>query len=228
MSVDMAKVERQAPELVSVVKAAQVNMEKKGLTDHTARVFLVMDTSGSMDGRYRNGSVQQMAERALVLGLNFDDNGAVEIIGFDEVATTMGEMDLDNFRSMFSGVNLGYGTSYARAMNAVRAIIEEDKTTMPCYVMFVTDGQPQDPQPTRDALIASSTEPIFWQFMAVGGDDDDFSFLQSLDTLDGRRIDNANFFAVKDPKSLTDDQFFAKMMAEYPLWIDGAKAIGIL
>ena len=54
--------------------------------------------------------------------------------------------------------------------------------------------------------------PIFFQFIGIG--DNSFSFLEELDDIEGRTLDNANFFAVPDPKKMSPEDMFDKMMEE--------------
>jgi hypothetical protein len=119
----------------------------------------------------------------------------------------------------------------------------------PVYVMFVTDGATFDRGVTEQQLRASAFEPIFWQFMAIGDSNravdargrpqkprgflgrllqSDFSFLENLDNLPGRFLDNANFFAVTDPTNISDDALFELMMAEYPTWLTHARRARML
>jgi hypothetical protein len=56
----------------------------------------------------------------------------------------------------------------------------------------------------------------------------DFTFLENLDNLPGRYIDNANFFAVTDPANIPDEHLFELMMAEYPGWLQLAQRAGLL
>jgi hypothetical protein len=126
---------------------------------------------------------------------------------------------------------------------------------LPVYVMFVTDGQTTDQQGTRDQVAWSSFEPIFWQFMAIGESSKnvtpaggappppkrrgfgarfaqmltgDFQFLEELDDMPGRFLDNADFFSVKDPAEIPDDQLYDLMMTEYPGWLQQAKQRGLV
>ena len=46
--------------------------------------------------------------------------------------------------------------------------------------------------------------------------------------MDGRIIDNANFFEVKDPKQMSDNELYNKILGEYPDWISKAQKQGIL
>ena len=58
--------------------------------------------------------------------------------------------------------------------------------------------------------------------------DNSFSFLEELDDIEGRTLDNANFFAVPDPKKMSPEDMFDKMMEEYPQWVKDIKAKGWL
>ena len=126
---------------------------------------------------------------------------------------------------------------------------------LPVYVMFVTDGQTTDQAGTKHQVEWSSYEPLFWQFMAIGQSSrnvdagaaplskkkrggfgarlasmmtGDFQFLEELDDMPGRFIDNADFFSVSDPAHLTDEQLYDLMMNEYPSWLKLAQAQGLL
>ena len=103
-----------------------------------------------------------------------------------------------------------------KAMKAIESFIFQQyyrkvmKAECPVYVMFVTDGSTFDENVTRANLQDSSYQAIFWQFMAIGRSSkdikkkgkgglfksigaSDFRFLEELDNLEGRLIDNANF-----------------------------------
>ena len=54
-----------------------INLKKDGtadLTNHKARVCVIMDRSGSMDHLYSSGAVQEVLTRLLPLANRFDDN----------------------------------------------------------------------------------------------------------------------------------------------------------
>jgi hypothetical protein len=46
--------------------------------------------------------------------------------------------------------------------------------------------------------------------------------------MEDRFIDNADFFNIYDPNSVSDDEFFKLMMAEYPHWLVEAKSKGLI
>ncbi len=60
---------------------------------------------------------------------------------------------------------------------------------------------------------------------ASGGE---FEFLEELDNLEGRFVDNANFFAVEDPAAIPDEALYELLMGEYPGWLTLARQGGLL
>lgn len=246
MPVDMKKVEAQAPGLVNLVKTAKVSLEKRGLDAHRARVAIALDISGSMRPLYNSGKVQQLAERVLALGLHFDDNNAIDVFLFDTGASNEGEMNLANFKDFIASKvtrKVGGGTMYSPVLRMMREEYFPSKkglfgrkknsgpADLPVYVMFVTDGapHPRDKQAARDELTKCSEVGMFFEFMAIGRENDpEFEFLRQLDDMDGRVLDNADFFEVPDPVSMSESALFDKMMTEYPAWIPQAKAAGMI
>ena len=230
--------------MLSLVKTAGVNLEKKGLGEHTARVALVLDISASMTMLYRRGAVQRLAERVLALGLRFDDDGEVDVFLFGEkVHHPARGLTLDGYQDYIARLlqehKLEYDTRYGAAAAEVRTHYfgrsgdrsEPRPQPTPVYVMFITDGEPSDKAVATRQVRAASYEPVFWQFMGLGSGR--FSFLEQLDDLDGRYTDNADFFAVTDDELLgaqpiTDDALFARLMTEYPDWVVRARSGGLL
>ena len=248
------RIEREAPQLVSLVKHAGVSLAKVGLSAHRAKVALVLDISGSMSSLYKKGLVQQFSDRILALGCKFDDDGEIDVFLFGSKVHQPAPMSLANAGTYIQNViarhPLEGDTRYGRAIEAVRKFYFPDggagerrgpvKGAMPVYVMFVTDGSTSDQPLTEKQLRQSSHEPIFWQFMGIGKGrkskakrlfafaDSDFPFLEKLDQLDGRLIDNANYFSVASPDEHGDAALYDLLMAEYPGWLKLAKQHGVL
>ena len=250
------KMERQAPQLVSLAKKATVSLEKVGLSQHVAKVALCLDISASMSGLYHSGAVQKFAEKVLALGTRFDDDGAIDIFLFGAGAHDAGEMNVDNFSDFIAQIQKQYplegGTNYARAMQQIRAHYFGStgarnaplRQKIPVYVMFLTDGATSDENGARQQVQNSSYEPLFWQFMGLGKSRkdvkksgggfwakafaSDFTFLEELDTMAGRYVDNANFFSVANPDILPDDELYDLLMGEYPEWVKAAPTKGLL
>ena len=250
------RMERQAPALISLAKKATISLQKVGLDNHTAKVALCLDISASMMSFYNSGKIQKFAEKVLALGTRFDDDGAIDIFLFGSQSHDVGEMSVDNFSNFISGIRRQYplegGTNYALAMKTIRSHYFREQGSraqplrqkIPVYVMFLTDGQTTDANSTRSQVQWSSYEPIFWQFMGLGKSKkdvgasgggfwaralaSDFSFLEELDAMSNRYVDNANFFSVSDPDVLPDEQLYDLLMGEYPQWVKQAPSLGLL
>lgn len=232
------RIEREAPALVSLTKTAKVSLEKAGLADHTAKVALCLDISGSMAGHYRSGEIQRFAERILALGTRFDDDGSIDIFLFGKKAYYAGECSISNYRGFIDEIMKKYPlegyTNYQRAIRMIREHYISglnQRTTirssdMPTYVMFLTDGDAGDRRESEKEMILASYEPIFWSFMGIGKGK--FSFLEKLDELRGRCLDNASLLKAGKPSSLTDNQLYDGIMKEYKTWVPAAKSRGLI
>lgn len=243
-----------APQLVSLVKQAGVSLHKAGLGQHRAKVCLCLDISGSMGKLYREGLVQRFAERILALGCQFDDDGEIDVFLFGRDVHHPAPMSLSNCSNYVQRAiehhPLEGDTRYGRAMQAIRAHYYPDggggergkpvAAALPVYVMFLTDGSSSDQPLTEKQLRWGSNEAIFWQFMGIGRgrksksralagySDSDFPFLEKLDDLSGRLIDNANYFAVSAPDEHSDGELYDLLMTEYPGWLREARRHGLL
>ncbi|AMC35667.1 VWA domain-containing protein [Janthinobacterium sp. B9-8] len=248
------KIASEAPQLVNLHKAAGVSLQKAGLERHRARVCLCLDISGSMSALYKKGLVQSFAERILALACQFDDDGAIDVFLFGEKVHQPSPMELANFQGYIQQIiqrhPLEGDTRYGRAMEAIRKCYfpenaggechGQSKASQPVYVMFVTDGSTSDQALTEKQLRWSSKEPIFWQFMGIGKGrkskskrllafaDSDFPFLESLDDLPGRLIDNADYFSLSSPDEYSDAALYDLLMTEYPGWLKLAAQHGLI
>ena len=250
------RLEKEAPHLISLVKKAAVSLEKKGLSAHRAKVCLCLDISASMAQLYDSGQVQAFAERVLALGCQFDDDGEIDVFLFGKDVHQPEPMGLSNSRDYVRQINkrhqLEFDTRYGAAMQGIRRFYFPDsaggartsahKAALPVYVMFITDGTTSDSAVTEQQLRWSSHEPIFWQFMGIGrgrkaslfgraaasASGSDFPFLEKLDELDGRLVDNCDFFSVSSPDEHPDEALYDLLMNEYPGWVTLAKQNGLL
>lgn len=228
--------------MLSLVKTAGVSLTKRGLGEHTARVALCLDISASMHGLYKKGAVQKLAERVLALALRFDDDGAVDVFLFGAEGHAAPPMTLDNSATYLERALKAHplegATSYGKAVRLVRehyfgeAVRRREplREALPVYVMFLTDGEPSDRRDAEAQVREAALEPVFWQFMGIGKR---FPFLEKLDDLSGRYLDNADFFAVTEDellgrRPLADDALFDRLMQEYPGWLPQARSKGLL
>lgn len=244
------KMEQKAPTILSLAKKATISLKKAGLENHCAKVALCLDISGSMSSLYGSGKMQEFAEKILALGCRFDDDGSIDLFLFGKNAHEAGDMSIDNFNGFVSRTLKKYplegGTYYGKALKMIRDFYAPGfkQSGLPVYVMFVTDGATFDRDYTKKQLIEASREPIFWQFMAIGKSKkdvmsngggffarlaaSDFTFLEELDTMSGRYVDNANFFSVENPAQISDDHLYDLLMSEYPTWLKEVRQKSIL
>ena len=219
--------------MVNLIKTARVSLEKGGLAGQRAAVYLVLDRSGSMIPFYDDQSVQNLAEQALGLSANLDDDGTVPVVFFDNVAYPAVEVSLTAYQGVIGRVNqqLGMmgGTAYAPAMQAVINHYTASGCTDPAFVIFQTDGRPDSRSEAEQAIRDASRLPLFWVFVGFGDEDSsEFDFLRKLDTMNGRVVDNAAFFgAGRDPQRMSDADLYAKLLAEFPQWLTASRAAGV-
>ena len=190
--------------------------------DINARVSLVLDFSGSMDRLYRNGTVQDVIERIIPIALSFDDNGELDFWIFDDNFRRLDAITLDNYYGLAERLTDTYSfgsTNYAPVLQDIdKHYIDEEPMPITNYVIFITDGDNFDKSEAEGVITSMAKHPIFIQFVGIG--DSDFKFLEKLDEMDGRYVDNANFFSVNDISSISDDELYKRLFTEYPNWLE--------
>ncbi|WP_372344641.1 VWA domain-containing protein [Streptomyces sp. KL116D] len=214
--------------MVDLTKKAAVSLQKAGLSGQKAAVYLVLDHSGSMHGFYRNGDVQRLAEQALGLSANLDDDGTVPVIYFGSQASPAFNVQLTDYQGVITRTHVGvpWGTTnYTAAMDTVVSHHQQSGASEPALVIFQTDGAPDNRRSVEQALRAYSKGPFFWSFVGFGGR---VAFLEKLDELDGRAVDNASFFHAANPQAVSDEQLYDGITREYAGWIAAARAAGIV
>lgn len=219
------KLQKEAPQLVSLAKPLQLELEKQNLQNTVARVALVLDISGSMFGRYSDGTVQEIVNKTLPLAVQFDDDGELDFWYYGSRCKRMKSVNMKNYTSAVPrGWNdlmrsLGYGNNEPVVMKEVLA--EYKRSKLPAYVIFITDGGVGSESEIKRVLIEASHEPIFWQFVGVGGSG--YGVLERLDNMSGRYVDNANFFALDDFKRVSNSELYSRLLNEFPKWLQEIK-----
>jgi hypothetical protein len=196
-----------------------------------SRVGLVMDISGSMRSLYKNGIVQDVIEKIYPLATKFDDDGLLDMWVFATTHDSLPAVSQENFDTyvqkeiLDAKPSCSWGqTKYAPVMYEVNDFYKDSK--VPAFVIFITDGANSDKRMTEDILRKSSGNPIFWQYVGIGKEK--FKFLEKLDELSGRYIDNANFFQLNDIATVSDDELYDRLLNEFPEWINEARRKNIL
>jgi hypothetical protein len=200
---------------------------EKGITTK-CRVAFVLDYSISMNNLYNSGEVQEIFERLFPVGFNLDSNREVDLFIFDDSAKFISTVNLDNYtgiidREIRKKHRMG-GTSYEPAISLLESFYKEPGD--PVFIIFLADGDCSDKNSTTKAMIRVSDKPMFFQFVGIGNASMDY--LEKLDDMDGRTVDNANFFRMSSQKSFTDTELYNKLMTEYPSWLAAAKSKGIV
>jgi len=95
---------------------------------------------------------------------------------------------------------------------------------LPSYVIVITDGDNdyEDKAPAEEAIKKASKFGMFFQFVGIGNAS--FSFLEKLDNMGGRFMDNANFFQANDIDKIENKELYSRMLHEYPDWLKEAKS----
>ncbi|MBZ5201587.1 VWA domain-containing protein [Planomicrobium chinense] len=213
-------------------KTATIVLEKKKLTGVSARVGIVLDISGSMRKLYNEGVVQDVVERVLAVASQFDDDGELDVWVYDNEfsrlpaateATFMGYVEKNILSN--SGVHKFGRNDEPKVMeDVIRKYTKQDPSGEPVFLVFINDGGCKPG--IKKFIVESSNQPIFWQFVGIG--DSNFDVLRRLDTMEGRVVDNANFFHLDDISQVSDAELYDQLLNEFPMWLKEAKGKGIL
>lgn len=215
--------------IIDLTKKSLVQLEKKNLLGLTARVALVLDASGSMDGQYRRGDVQKVVNRLMPLAIHFDDDGSFECWAFAAKTTQLNDVTLDNVNDFINTTQRGWknwqvGARYNEEIPAIEAVInyfQKFKDQIPTYVLFISDGGVGSRRQMQKILSQAAKLPIFWQFVGIGGRD--YGVLEKLDEMSGRIVDNCNFFSLDRIDSVSDERLYELLLQEFPDWLIAAK-----
>ena len=230
IKVSLEKKMEKAPELISLVKPLVFELKKKNLETTVARVGLVLDISGSMVPRFKNGTVQSIVNKTLPLAVQFDDDGELDFWFYGTTARKMNSVNLKNYTMAvpedWKHLMLDLGGRNNEPI-VMRMVVDEYKDTkIPAYVLFITDGGVNQKREIQNIITEASHLPIFWQFVGVGGKN--YGILEKLDTMSGRYVDNAGFFALDDFKKVSNEELYARLLEEFPSWLEEIKRKGMI
>ena len=223
---------------ISLVKET---LEKKSF-DGNVEVAMVLDVSGSMSSMFNNGTVQDLVERLLAIGINLDGDKKIESYIFSNSYKKLEDITVSNYegyanREIYKKGLVNGGTNYAPVIKALsedylgktqkKGLFSRFKkesepqleSKNPLVVFFVTDGDNFDKSETKNIIKSLSGENIFFQFIGISEHKtSNFPFLEKLDDLDGRVRDNANFFNSGKVSEIDDSKLFEGVLEEMPSW----------
>lgn len=213
-------------------KNLKVVLEKKALVAVKAQVGLVLDITGSMRTMYKDGTVQKTVERILAIASQFDDDGLLDIWVYDNEFSRLkpvAEKDFDGYvnREILNNEEIhkfGRNDELPVIKDVLKKYTVEDPSPLPAFIVFVNDGGCK--KNIKSVIQSSSKQPLFWQFVGIGNGN--FDFLQTLDTMEGRYIDNANFLHVPQIDQISDHELYDALLDEFPAWLKEAENKGVL
>lgn len=179
--------------LINLTKTAKVVLEKKAIFGEKAQVAVADDISISMDDLYYNGTMQELNDRLLSIGMNLDIDKSIDVFAFGRDSHEIGVVTEGNHQGFVDNVLLKKvsfegSTNYAGVMDRIvkkygqppaqkqgfisrlmgsKSTIE--KPTVPTLVFFITDGNNFDEDKAEAIIRQSSNQAIFWQFVGVEG-----------------------------------------------------------
>ncbi len=207
----------------------KISLEKKTKEQIITKVNFCIDVSGSMSAMFSSGLVQDILERIYPVASSFDDDKEMDMWLFSCSYRSLPVVKLDNFASYIQKEvvernYLGGGTNYAPVLKDIVSKNKDSK--IPVYTIFITDGDNDDKCETTRVIRDASKYPIFFQFVGIGHAR--FQFLEELDTMVGRIVDNANFFQLNDIASVSDEKLYDRLLNEFPSWIKDARNNNII
>ncbi|MDV6232972.1 vWA domain-containing protein [Rhodococcus cercidiphylli] len=232
-------------EKLSMVKREKLDLRKhhvhkvllkKDAVGLRARIILVIDKTGSMSKQYSTRVVHRVVERMVPVATQLDDDGELEPYLYGSwyaqlPVITVADTDAwaDTYLHLY-GHHGGIDYSSIGGTNDELPIMKQILSTVvsrqPTLVLFFTDGGFTKRGPIASFMRTASSAPIFWQFIGVGKAN--YGLLEKLDTMEGRLVDNAGFFALDDIDKVSDAELYERILSEFPDWIREARAAKII
>lgn len=234
-------------EKLSLEKRQKLDMRKrevakvlldKGAPGVRARVVLVIDKTGSMGREYSSRRIHEVVERMVPIAVQVDDDGKLEpylyALSFARLPDIVVH-EVEEWSSTYlhlhgthGGIDYGQIGGMNDELPVMHDIVESlvPGAAMPTLVLFFTDGGFTQKKKIADLMKMASTLPAFWQFVGLGRAN--YGVLERLDTMDGRRVDNAGFFSVDDISKIGDAELYRRLLSEFPDWLTAAKGAGIV
>ncbi|MEV3964666.1 VWA domain-containing protein [Nocardia sp. NPDC050193] len=232
-------------ETLSLDKRAKLDLRKrevakvlvgKGVCGVRARVVLVLDKTGSMRRLYSAGTVRRVVERMIPIAIQLDDDGRIEPYLYAADYARLPDITVDradawsaeylHLRGHHGGIDYAEIGGSNNELPVMREIIASlPRHRHPTLVLFFTDGGFREKAKITALMREASDLPAFWQFIGLGHAD--YGLLHTLDTMTGRRVDNAGFFSVDDIDTMTDADLYNRLLGEFPDWLSAAESAGI-
>ena len=220
-AVDLSKVERLAPGLLSPARQAGKALADRDITNRRAAVYLILDHDWHMEELYESFAVQAFAERVLALSANLDDDGTVPVVFSSGREPFLEEIRLDNYRGrigqLHTQVDWGWG-NVADAMRRAVGHYQESGAADPAFIVTQVGDEPWDKAEVRSLLQNTASLGVFWLFVGFGRGK--LAFYKNLNASVSASFTNVAFYdASKNPGSVPDERFYAGLVDAFALWL---------
>jgi len=206
------------------VETVKISLEKKKAPQVSVDVAFAVDISGSMNGMYRDGTVQDVIDRIYAMAYAMDPDKTLEVFAFNtgvKHLPPMVEADYGsyvnkhvapivgggtNYAPLFEEVNHIYGTKKAQKKGFFGGLFgKKDESTSgtkekPLYVIFITDGDATDSSDTRKVIKEMENSNVYIQCVGIGGG---FRLLESI----ADEYDHVGFCAMNDIR-ISDEEMY--------------------
>lgn len=221
-------------DLTKRVEKVGIVLDKRNIRDIPCQVKLAIDYSGSMSTEYETGVVQDVVERILAVGMNFDVDKLIDVWAFHNQSIELPpatEKNISNYvnRELVEKYSMG-GTSYAPVLNSIIESTcksvkkgffsslfkkETDNTAQyPTLGIFITDGENDDPTQTIKVIENSQDKNIYWVLIGIGTGY--FDFIKNV----ANKYPNAGYFSISDISKIDDDDLYEGILNhEFSQWI---------
>ena len=151
----------------------------------------------------------------------FDDNGELDVYTFSnnckKINPGMTEANYENYVANYIDKQHVYGgTCYAPVIKMIDRDFNNN-SKIPTIVFFITDGNNSDKTATDEAIRTASEHGIFYMFIGIGNEK--FTYLQKLDDLTGRKVDNTGFMKIQDLNTVSNDELFLRSLKDFIPWL---------
>ncbi|MGW4102321.1 VWA domain-containing protein [Streptomyces sp. NPDC004976] len=219
--VDLTKLERQAPGLLTPARQATQALADRGITGRQAAVYLILDHDWHMEELYESFAVQAFAERVLALSANLDDDGTVPVLFSSGREPFLEEIRLDNYRGrigqLHTQVDWGWG-NVADAMRRAVSHYQETGATDPAFIVTQVGDEPWDKAEVRSMLQNTASLGIFWLFVGFGRGK--LAFYKNLNASTSATFTNVAFYdASKNPGSVPGERFYTGLVDAFATWM---------
>lgn len=212
----------------------RLSLEKRNVPNIVMAVKLVLDVSGSIQGLFDNGTMQELVDRLIPVGMRFDDNGSLEAYAFGSNIQSVVDIKPDDFGSYVSKKFLKQvarsilwsGTEYGIALEHVKedwaevnapkkggffkGLFGKPDTPVkqaPAFLMFVTDGEDQGSPSEAEAHIRELGEMnMYIQLIGVGNSN--FGFLRQM----ANKYDHVGFVTFPDLADISDEFMYGALL----------------